>query len=50
MVCNRSEEVAANIFFDNGGLPPELAQAVMEGAPGSDEEETEYRCDKDNHY
>lgn len=41
LVCNRSEEVAANILFDNGGLPPELAQAVMEGAPGSDEEETE---------
>ncbi|CUI14424.1 UV excision repair RAD23-like protein, putative [Bodo saltans] len=36
VVCNRSEDLAANVLFDNGGLPAELAAAVMEGglAPG----------------
>ncbi len=31
VVCNRNEEVAANILFDNGGLPPDLAAAIMQG-------------------
>ena len=37
IVCNRNEEVAANILFDNGGLPPELAAAIMQGGAEGDE-------------
>lgn len=32
VVCNRSEDLAANVLFDNGGMPAELAAAVMDGA------------------
>lgn len=37
LATNRNEELAANVLFDNGGLPAELAAAVMSGEPGGDE-------------
>jgi UV excision repair protein RAD23 len=41
IVCNRSEEVAANVLFDNGGLPPELAAAMMEGRQEGEDDDGE---------
>jgi UV excision repair protein RAD23 len=43
VVCNRSEDLAANVLFDNGGLPADLAAAVMEGgAPGDFDDGADY--------
>jgi UV excision repair protein RAD23 len=39
MVCRGDEEMAANILFDNGGLPPQLVQAMMNGAAGLGDDE-----------
>jgi len=36
LVCRRNEEVAANVLFDNGGLPPELLQAMIDGGAGGE--------------
>ena len=37
LVANRNEEVAANLLFDHGGLPPELAEAAMAGGDDANE-------------
>lgn len=41
LVANRNEEVAANLLFDHGGLPPELAEAAMAGEAAGGEDEPE---------
>lgn len=46
MVCRKNEELAANVLFDHGGLPPELVQALanggmMEGAMDGDSEDSD---------
>lgn len=33
LACRRNEELAANVLFDNGGLPAELADVEMQGIP-----------------
>ena len=39
LVCNRNEEVAANVLFDNGGMPPQLAEALINNGGGGGAEE-----------
>lgn len=39
VLSNRNEELAANVLFDNGGLPAELAVALANGGLGGSAEE-----------
>lgn len=52
LVCRRNEEVAANILFDNGGMPPQLAQALVNGGGagggGEDYGDADYEDEDDN--
>ena len=46
VLSNRNEELAANVLFDNGGLPAELAVALANGGlvaveEGSSDDEPE---------
>jgi UV excision repair protein RAD23 len=49
VACNRNEELAANVLFDNGGAPPELIEAVMNAAAGlgMDEEGEDFHDDEE---
>ena len=36
LACRRNEELAANVLFDNGGLPAELADVAMQEGDGDE--------------